>query len=59
MEWLQQDPALADTPVIILTADATPKRRRELIDAGAVAYLTKPVDLSALFTALEVALDGR
>jgi PAS domain S-box-containing protein len=59
MTGLQEDPATRDTPVIVLTADATPKRRRELIAAGAVAYLTKPVDLSELFTALEVALDGR
>jgi PAS domain S-box-containing protein len=57
MRSLQADPATRDTPVIVLTADATPKRRRELTAAGAVAYLTKPVDLSDLFTALEVALE--
>jgi CheY-like chemotaxis protein len=57
MASLQRDPATRDTPVIVLTADATPKRRRELADAGAVAYLTKPVDLSQLFTALEMALE--
>jgi PAS domain S-box-containing protein len=57
MVRLQEDPATRDTPVIILTADATPKRRRDLAEAGAVAYLTKPVDLSELFTALEVALE--
>ncbi len=45
--------------MIVLTADATSKRRQELIAAGAVAYVTKPVDLSELFTALELALDGR
>jgi CheY-like chemotaxis protein len=57
MHSLQQDPLTRDTPVIVLTADATPKRRKELTEAGAVAYLTKPVDLSQLFTALEVALE--
>jgi PAS domain S-box-containing protein len=57
MVRLQEDPATRDTPVIVLTADATPKRRRDLTDAGAVAYLTKPVDLSELFTALELALE--
>jgi CheY-like chemotaxis protein len=57
MVQLQEDPATRDTPVIILSADATPKRRRDLAEAGAVAYLTKPVDLSELFTALEVALE--
>ncbi len=59
MVGLHDDAATRDTPVIVLTADATPKRRQELIAAGAVAYLTKPVDLSELFTALELALDGR
>ena len=59
MRWLHDDEALRDTPVIVLTADATAKRRAELLAAGAVAYLTKPVDLSELFTALEVALEGR
>jgi CheY-like chemotaxis protein len=57
MVRLQEDPATRGTPVIVLTADATAKRRRELVEAGAVAYLTKPVDLSELFTALEVALE--
>jgi CheY-like chemotaxis protein len=59
MQSLQRDPTTRDTPVIVLTADATASSRRELNAAGAVAYLTKPVDLSELFTALEVALDGR
>ena len=59
MASLQEDPTTRGTPVIVLTADATPKRRARLTDSGAVAYLTKPVDLSELFAALEVALTPR
>ncbi|MGZ4800124.1 MAG: PAS domain-containing hybrid sensor histidine kinase/response regulator [Acidimicrobiia bacterium] len=57
VESLKRDPATRDTPVIILTADATPQRRERLTASGAVAYLMKPVDLSELFAALEVALE--
>jgi PAS domain S-box-containing protein len=59
MASLQEDPSTRDTPVIVLTADATPTRRARLTESGAVAYLTKPVDLSELFAALEVALATR
>jgi CheY-like chemotaxis protein len=59
MASLQRDPSTRGTPVIVLTADATPKRRARLTESGAVAYLTKPVDLSELFAALEVALAPR
>jgi PAS domain S-box-containing protein len=59
MASLQEDPSTRGTPVIVLTADATPKRRARLTESGAVAYLTKPVDLSELFAALEVALAPR
>ncbi len=59
MTSLQADPSTRGTPVIVLTADATPKRRAQLTASGVVAYLTKPVDLSELFAALEVALATR
>jgi PAS domain S-box-containing protein len=49
---LRADPRTATIPVIVLTADATPARRRGL-EAGVAAYLTKPVDAASLFAALE------
>ena len=55
LESLKADPATRAIPVIILTADATPKRRVQLTEQGAEGYLTKPVDLSELFAALEAA----
>jgi signal transduction histidine kinase/CheY-like chemotaxis protein len=40
-------------PVVVVTADASPDRRRRLLEAGARAYLTKPLDVPAVFTALD------
>jgi CheY-like chemotaxis protein len=57
-EALQADPRTATIPVIVLTADATPARRRAMEANGATAYLTKPVDAAALFAALESSLNA-
>jgi DNA-binding response OmpR family regulator len=40
------DPDTRALPVAVLTADATPARRRKLLMAGAVAYFTKPLDVA-------------
>ena len=56
LERLQAIPRLASIPVIVITArDAEEARDRALI-LGAVAFLQKPVDNAALFTAMRVAL---
>jgi len=39
-------------PVVMISADATPKQMRTLRAAGAVEYLTKPLDLMRLFAVL-------
>ncbi len=39
-------------PVIILSADATPKARRECTEAGAVAFIAKPIHARPLLEAL-------
>ncbi len=41
-----------EIPVIVLTADATGRQVETLIQAGALEYLTKPVDLDKLFQVL-------
>ena len=43
-------------PVIILTADATPGQRTKLKEAGAFAYLTKPLDVRKFFEVLDRAI---
>ena len=42
---LQKDPQTRDIPVVILSADASPRQRQRLKDAGATGYLTKPFDV--------------
>jgi PAS domain S-box-containing protein len=50
---LRADPRTEATAVIVLTADATPARRDALLDMGADAYLTKPLDAAELFVTLD------
>ena len=45
---LKAEPATRDTPVVVLSADASPGQIRRLQDAGAAAFLTKPIDLHEL-----------
>ena len=49
---LQDDPATATIPVVILSADATPRVIERVRAAGAAAYLTKPVDVPELMQVL-------
>ena len=53
---VKDDPVLARTPVIVLSADATPGQVRRLVAAGARAYLTKPLDVRELLTHIDGAL---
>ena len=41
-------PELADTKVVVVSADATPERIRRMLDQGVDGYLTKPVDVTTL-----------
>jgi len=45
---LKAVPELADTKVVVVSADATPDRIRAMLDLGVEGYLTKPVDVDAL-----------
>jgi CheY-like chemotaxis protein len=55
---LGADPATQSIPVVISSADATPGEAGRLLDAGAAAYLTKPIDLLQLFALVEQVRNG-
>jgi CheY-like chemotaxis protein len=45
LELLQSQPATAKTPVIVISADATPSQIERMLSAGARNYLTKPFEI--------------
>ena len=49
---LKTDAATSAIPVLVLSADATPERRRLLIDQGAAGYLAKPLDVGEFVAAV-------
>jgi PAS domain S-box-containing protein len=53
LSQLQASPATREIPVVIVSADASPERQSHLLGAGARAYLTKPLDIPAVFRALD------
>jgi CheY-like chemotaxis protein/anti-sigma regulatory factor (Ser/Thr protein kinase) len=57
LERLKSDPETDSIPVVFLSADATNRQITKMISAGAVDYLTKPIDLLRLFQLLNDLLD--
>ena len=53
LQQLRSDPVTALIPVVILSADASPGRLRRLLDQGASAFLSKPIDIPELLTVLD------
>jgi CheY-like chemotaxis protein len=45
LESLQAEPDTAQTPVIVISADATPSQIERMLKAGARNYLTKPFEI--------------
>ena len=48
----------ARTPVIVITAHDDPKMRRQALEAGVVAFLSKPFDDEALLEKVRTALES-
>jgi signal transduction histidine kinase/ActR/RegA family two-component response regulator len=56
---LKAEPATADIPVIVLSADASGNVVRRALNDGALAYLTKPIELAELGELLDTCAAGR
>lgn len=55
---LRRDPNTAHIPVVILSADATPGEIERLMAAGALDYLTKPIDVPVFMRVLDSVFSG-
>jgi signal transduction histidine kinase len=53
LQQLQADERTRDIPVVILSADATKQQLEPLLEAGARAYLTKPIGVHDLLETLD------
>ena len=58
LHTLRDDPATAQLPVAIVSADAMPRQVQRLLSAGATAYLTKPIDVRQLLALLDDSLEA-
>jgi CheY-like chemotaxis protein len=56
LRHLRRDPATGLIPIIV-SADATSQQIDEALGAGAVRYLTKPVDVTELLAVVDALLD--
>jgi PAS domain S-box-containing protein len=50
---LRRDPRTAGIPVVVISADATPRTIHRLRTQGADAYLTKPLDVDEFLTTID------
>lgn len=58
LQRLLHNPVTADIPVVIVSADATPRRVERLLQIGARGYLTKPIDVPKLLETVDQLLGG-
>ena len=53
LQRLQSAPETTDTPVVVLSANATPSQIERLLAAGARNYLTKPFDIDPFLAVVD------
>jgi CheY-like chemotaxis protein len=56
---LQQSELTREIPVVVISADATARQIKRLMEAGARAYLTKPIDIAEFFRVIEETMQER
>jgi CheY-like chemotaxis protein len=59
LQRLRADPRTRETPVVVISADATSRRVVQLRAAGAYAYLTKPLDIDHFLATIDAVLAHR
>ncbi|MCC5877239.1 MAG: PAS domain S-box protein, partial [Candidatus Sumerlaeia bacterium] len=57
LRCLKDDPATANIPVVILSADATPGQVTRLLESGAADFITKPIDIVRFLGVLDRLLE--
>jgi PAS domain S-box-containing protein len=58
LQELQRDAAAAAIPVVVVSADAVTAQKERLLKAGAIEYLTKPLDIKKLLETLDRTLEN-
>ncbi|HTY85845.1 MAG TPA: response regulator [Candidatus Acidoferrum sp.] len=58
MQWLRRMGEAEDIPIIIMSGDNSTQEKQRALDAGAVAFFTKPIDNAALLAAIAKVLGG-
>ena len=58
LDRLRADDATKAIPVIVVSADATRATINAMLERGAAAYVTKPIDVTVLFDTIDAALAG-
>jgi signal transduction histidine kinase/ActR/RegA family two-component response regulator len=58
IQRLHEDPVTRAIPVIVVSADATEEQRARLMALGAARYLTKPLQLNSVLTAIWEVLES-
>lgn len=59
LRQLKEDPRTEMIPVAVLSADAMPLQTKQVLAAGAAAYLTKPLDVGGVLQFLDETLGER
>jgi DNA-binding response OmpR family regulator len=55
---VREDPVISRTPVVIISADVTTSQVARLLDAGAQAYLPKPLDVQEFLRVVDELLEA-
>jgi PAS domain S-box-containing protein len=58
LHHLKQDDAVADIPVVVVSADATTLQTQKALTGGALHYVTKPLDVGRFLKIVDDILEG-